>query len=126
MNAGGGYAAGSAKIKILDVGCGDRYITDRIKKECYDIIGIDSRDSKNCKWITRDPDFLMDATRMEFKNNSFDVVIALEIIEHCDCLSEIRRVLKPGGTLFCSTPAPSTDWVRKVLIFFRILRGMTE
>jgi 2-polyprenyl-3-methyl-5-hydroxy-6-metoxy-1,4-benzoquinol methylase len=111
------------KIRILDVGCGNRYITDNIKKKGYDIVGIDKFSSKDCKWITKDPDYIMDARKMDFKSNSFDVVIALEVIEHCDCISEIKRVLKPHGLFICSTPAPSTDWVRKALVFLRLLEN---
>jgi 2-polyprenyl-3-methyl-5-hydroxy-6-metoxy-1,4-benzoquinol methylase len=109
------------KIKILDVGCGDRYITDKIKKAGYNIVGIDKYASHDQKWITKDPDFIMDATAMKFPANSFDVVISLEVIEHCDCVSEIRRVLKKGGLFLCSTPTPFTDWVRRILVFSHLL-----
>jgi len=109
------------KIKILDVGCGDRYITDKIKINGYNIIGIDKFTTKDCKWITKNPDYVMDARKLKFKDNSFDAVIALEIIEHCNCVSEIKRVLKPHGLFFCSTPTPFTDWIRRILITLRLL-----
>jgi SAM-dependent methyltransferase len=111
------------KIKILDVGCGDRYITDRIKKKGYNIIGIDKHTSKDCRWIIKDPDYVMDARNIKFEDNSFDAVIALEIIEHCNCISEINRVLKPNGLLFCSTPSQFTDWMRRILISLRLLEN---
>jgi len=111
------------KIKILDIGCGDRYITDMIKSQGYNITGIDRFGSKTCKWITKDPDYIMDAKNMKFKNNSFDVIIALEVIEHCNCISEINRVLKPKGLFFCSTPAPFTDWIRRILISLKLLES---
>lgn len=111
------------RIKILDVGCGNRFITNTIKNAGYNIIGIDKFTSKEAKWITEDPDFVMDAMNMTFNDNSFDVVLALEVIEHCNCIDEIKRVLKPNGFFFCSTPSPTTDWIRKILIALRLLEN---
>jgi len=111
------------RIKILDVGCGNRFITNTIKNAGYNIIGIDKFTSKEAKWITEDPDFVMDAMNMTFNDNSFDVVLALEVIEHCNCIDEIKRVLKFNGLFFCSTPSPTTDWIRKILIALRLLEN---
>ena len=111
------------RIKILDVGCGDRFITNKIKDAGYNIKGIDKFSSKEAKWITEDPDFLMDAMNMTFNDDSFDVVLALEVIEHCNCIDEIKRVLKPNGLFFCSTPSPSTDWIRKILVNLKLLEN---
>ena len=98
--------------KILDVGCGNMYITNRFKDKGYNITGIDLKPPFDIK---------MDATCMGFKENSFDAIVTFELIEHCDCISEIKRVLKPGGTLILSTPAPHTDWIRRFLIRLRLL-----
>jgi dolichol-phosphate mannosyltransferase len=112
-----------SKIKILDVGCGDRYITNIIKSKGYNIVGIDQFNKEGSKWITQDPDYIMDARALSFEDNSFDVIISLEVIEHCDCTSEIMRVLKKNGLFFCSTPTPFTDWVRKILVLFKLLEN---
>jgi 2-polyprenyl-3-methyl-5-hydroxy-6-metoxy-1,4-benzoquinol methylase len=111
------------EIKILDVGCGDGYITKRIRKRGYHIVGIDKLDPSDCKWMEEKPDFVMDATNMDFKDNHFDVVIALEVVEHSDCVTEIKRVLKPDGIFICSTPSPGTDWLRSILIFMGLLEN---
>ncbi|CAN7729548.1 class I SAM-dependent methyltransferase [Rhizobium sp. LjRoot98] len=46
--------------------------------------------------------------RLPFKDNSFDAVISIAVLEHVRdpflCASEISRVLKPGGELYCSVP----------------------
>lgn len=53
-------------------------------------------------------DVVADAMRLPFGNESIDVVITQETLEHVRCpdiaLAEIYRVLKPGGTLFCQLP----------------------
>lgn len=100
--------------KILDVGCGDMYITNKLSSLGYNLTGIDMIPPFHIK---------MNATDMTFKDNSFDSVIAFETVEHCDCVSEIKRVLKPGGTFIISTPAPNTDWLRKILVSFKLLEG---
>lgn len=42
---------------------------------------------------------------LPFKNNSFDALISLAVLEHVKdpwrCVSEILRVLKPGGEIIC-------------------------
>lgn len=50
-----------------------------------------------------------DATRLPFADDSFDRVIASEVLEHIDddegALAELARVLRPGGTLAVTIPA---------------------
>lgn len=45
---------------------------------------------------------------LPFKDDSFDAVISIAVLEHVrdpfQCAREISRVLKPGGELFCAMP----------------------
>ncbi len=56
----------------------------------------------------KDPDVQADAMFVPFENNSFDAVICSELLEHVptppSVLSEIYRVLRPGGILFICVP----------------------
>ena len=56
----------------------------------------------------RKPDIVMDVTNLEFNDNSFDLVIMMEVLEHVKepkkALSEIYRVLSDNGKLIMSTP----------------------
>lgn len=48
-----------------------------------------------------------DCLSLPFDDGVFDVVVSFETLEHLDAvafLREVRRVLKPGGVLFGSTP----------------------
>ncbi len=53
-------------------------------------------------------------TDIPFEDNSFDVVIASEVLEHVDdvdiSLSEISRVIKKGGVFVMSSPNNSLLW----------------
>jgi len=54
-------------------------------------------------------DFVADATRLPLAGGSADAIVALELIEHvpnpADVLGELRRVVKPGGTVIVSVPS---------------------
>jgi SAM-dependent methyltransferase len=51
---------------------------------------------------------------LPFADESFEVVSAFDVIEHCDpedlALHELRRVLEPGGRLLASVPAYQWAW----------------
>jgi SAM-dependent methyltransferase len=57
---------------------------------------------------------LAEVTALPFADATFDLVCALDIIEHVDdengALSEISRVTKPGGMLLISTPLHPSRW----------------
>lgn len=110
-------------LRILDIGCGNQYILNKIKDAGYNITGIDRESPASASWMNIYPNAVMDATKLAFKNDSFDVVVALEVIEHVPCAPEINRVLKPKGIFFCSTPAPGTDWVRQILVKLKVLEN---
>lgn len=53
-------------------------------------------------------------TDIPFADNSFDVAVALEVLEHVEdvnkALSEVKRVLRLGGVFVMSTPNNSLLW----------------
>lgn len=73
----------------------------------------DRRKSAVAQWYTLDLtegcDFLGDITkRTEFPDSRFDAVLCLDVLEHTlnpfAAISELRRILKPGGWLIASAP----------------------
>ena len=109
--------------KILEVGCGQGFNTFlRSKTKNNKVIGIDSSEVEIKVAKQRYPkvDFrVMSAEKLNFKNDSFDEVYAIEVLEHVDkikkVLKEISRVLKPGGKLIASIPYyKSEEWLVKI------------
>lgn len=99
---------------VLDVACGEGYGSDMLANAAKDVIGIDiSKDA-----IAHASDRYRGRENLEFMrgsceklplpDDSVDVAISLETIEHLEqqeaFISELRRVLKPGGLLVMSSP----------------------
>lgn len=110
------FAAGLTKDKaVLDVACGTGYGVDYMaKKGAKQVVGVDiSLEAVNYGWerYGREgkTDFVCgDGLKLPFSDNSFDVVVSFETIEHIRrygrFLAECRRVLRQDGLLVCSTP----------------------
>ena len=74
-------------------------------------IGIDISEYAPLNAIV-DEVFLMDVEKLGFKRNSFDLITAMDVVEHLEkpkkFASEAYRVLKPNGYLFAVTPKPNS------------------
>jgi SAM-dependent methyltransferase len=57
---------------------------------------------------------------------SFDVIFALEVVEHIDCFQICYDLLKPGGKLMVTTPVPHMDWAMKILEFLGLNQKRTS
>lgn len=90
---------------ILDIGCGLRPYEQFFDRHKYTGIDIEvsGRDKDDKK-----PDRFFDGLNIPFENNSFDIAICTEVLEHCinpdKLLSEIYRILKKDGILFFTVP----------------------
>ena len=55
-----------------------------------------------------------DATKIPVKNERFDIIVALDLLEHLEndsmCIQEVIRVLRPKGKLFLLVPAYPALW----------------
>ena len=58
---------------------------------------------------------IRDWRNLALEEKSFDVVIALEVIEHVDCLQDLCDLCKKNGLIVLSSPHPKWDWVMELL-----------
>lgn len=109
--------------KILEIGCGQGFNTYLLSKKTQNrVIGIDlsKKDIDISKQRYPNVDFIvMNAEKLKFKDNYFDFIYAIEVLEHVNhlgkVLNEIKRVLKPGGKLIASIPYyKSEKWLLKI------------
>lgn len=106
--------------RILEVGVGGEGGLIYLLKDINQVYGYDVSDAaiKNCIRFGLDVTKInMDRDKLLFEDNSLDIIFALEVFEHFSnpqhALEELRRVLKPGGTLLISTPSSITyHWPR--------------
>jgi ubiquinone/menaquinone biosynthesis C-methylase UbiE len=124
-----------ASGNILDVGCGDGYITSQISQKFKEVIGIDISEQAVRIAKSKNPKIVFTAascTNIPFSDNSFDTVVASEIIEHVNYedgktfLKEGRRVLKPHGRIIISTPNLSNPYMKFLQIRHKNIEHLKE
>jgi len=105
-------------LRILDIGCGAGILSESLARLGASVTGIDAAEN-NIKVASlhakRDPflttskiQYIHDtAESLVEKNQSFDVVCSLEVIEHVSDVNSFvincTKLVKPGGFLFIST-----------------------
>jgi 2-polyprenyl-6-hydroxyphenyl methylase/3-demethylubiquinone-9 3-methyltransferase len=101
--------------RVLDVGCGEGRFADALADASARVVGVDVAEEPLRRARAQRPDLdlrlIPPGGPWPLPDASFDVVWAGETIEHvadtAAWLSEVRRVLRSGGSLLLSTPAHS-------------------
>lgn len=99
--------------KILDVGTGSawvarHFIPRNISVTSFDISSVNVKKAVSSLQSPSHSGIVGDSFSLPFRDNSFDCIIASEVMEHVispgEFIRELTRVLKPSGKLIISTP----------------------
>lgn len=113
-------------LKMLDVGCGSRGLTEAIMKavDAKEVYGLDiniealvEAESKGIRCLPLD----IEDQQIPLPDNQFDFVTMIEVLEHLtnplNSLLEIHRVLRPRGLFLTSTPNLGS-WRNRITFLF--------
>jgi SAM-dependent methyltransferase len=108
-------AANGRQRRVLDVGCGTGTMLRELRR--YGAVkGVDADEQAVQLSRRRGIEDVeqVDPGPLPFGDGSFELVTALDVVEHVDddvaMLADLRRVLVPGGTLLVSVPAFAFLW----------------
>ena len=106
----------SARLKVLDAGCGTGWSTYALSEKGYDALGVDLNvDSFEPKTSDRLRFAAGSVLGVPFRNDRFDLVFSYQCIEHVPnpekALQEMIRVCKPGGVVSVIGPNLVTPFV---------------
>ena len=101
--------------RVLELGCGTGAMADTLSR-LGPVVGVDV-DERAVSYALRQNYaalVLADGQDLPFEAETFDVAVALDVLEHIEndgrACREIWRVLRPGGTLLVFVPAFAWLW----------------
>jgi len=106
-------------LSICDLGCGCGMMLMDISKAGYNAIGLDSNNLalEYCRKRGAEVFYAEMTQKIPLPDSSIQCVTLLDVLEHIDeeqkVLSEIIRILKPGGIAICTVPAYSWLWTKR-------------
>jgi 2-polyprenyl-6-hydroxyphenyl methylase / 3-demethylubiquinone-9 3-methyltransferase len=121
------HTFGAARCRVLDVGCGGGFLSNYLAELGHEVTGLDvSMDALRVASAhdqTASVRYMMgDALKLPFDDASFDVVCAMDFLEHVEdperAIAEAARVLKPSGMFFFHT------FNRNFLSWLVIIKGV--
>ena len=98
--------------KILEIGKGNGFVSDYLKKSGFDVLTFDFDENLN-------PDIVGDVREINLSENSFDIVTAFEILEHIpfddveNVLENINKITKKYAIISLPYRSTSLEFILK-------------
>jgi len=106
---------------ILEIGCGDKWLGYELKRGGWThytglvlVPPADGTGHLRARRVLHSPP------------ESFDIIVAFELVEHVNCFEDMHSLLKPGGRLFLTSPRPEMDRLCKILEALRLTQRRTS
>lgn len=116
-------AIGAAPRRVLDLGCGAGFLSNYLAARGHRVCGLDADAESLAVARAYDETGTVEYTRgdacaLPYPDASFDVVCAMDLIEHVEdparLVAEASRVLAPGGVFFFHTF--NRTWLAKLIV----------
>jgi 2-polyprenyl-3-methyl-5-hydroxy-6-metoxy-1,4-benzoquinol methylase len=126
-----------ADLQVLDLGCGEGYCSRELRRRgAQSVHGIDlskkmieaacAQETNESLGICYETGCATDLT--QFADGEFDLVTAvflfnyLNVTQMYQCMTEVRRILRPGGRFIFSVPHPAFPYMREAdyPFFFKV------
>jgi 2-polyprenyl-3-methyl-5-hydroxy-6-metoxy-1,4-benzoquinol methylase len=113
---------------LLDIGCGEGFLAERIAAHGNRIVGIDLLPVPRMRhafadYISADISHGLGDVLPALGGRRFDKILLMDVLEHLEqpetLLTQCRGLLKPGGTILVSVPNVANVTVRLGLLFGR-------
>lgn len=110
------FLARQSKGRVLDVGCGNGSVLYYLRQYFDELCGVElsALRADSARRLLQRTDARFDIRSgnieegLEWPDNYFDVIVSADVIEHVvdiwSAAAEMARLIRPGGTLICSTP----------------------
>jgi SAM-dependent methyltransferase len=119
------------ELKILDWGCGKGHVSFLLRERGARVVSCDhyvggeadedsafGQETPIIRAAGIQVDRLDDPVRLPYGDSRFDVALSFGVLEHVqkdlESLKELRRVLHPGGLLFCFNLPYFLSWTQRV------------